>query len=150
MFLIHGDGTGDSGGGISFLAADRARMKENMPGVVLKVLEELTPNVALFFPTAEEIVDRAPGVLSAITGVPRTNEETKGLLNGDYCMTNDNLLKMVASFVRVRCGISVVLMGECGCGKSELMKFLCAFLRVRLLTLNVHGGHHGRRRGCYI
>ena len=47
-------------------------------------------------------------------------------------MTNDNLLKMVAIFVRVRCGVPVVLMGECGCGKSQLMKFICAFLKVTL------------------
>jgi hypothetical protein len=31
-------------------------------------------------------------------------------------------------------------MGECGCGKSLLMKFVCAFLGVRLFTLDVHGG----------
>ena len=50
------------------------------------------------------------------------------------------VLKMVAIFVRVRYGIPVVLMGECGCGKTELIKFLCAFLGVRLLVLNCHGG----------
>jgi MoxR-like ATPase len=28
------------------------------------------------------------------------------------------MLKMLAIYVRVRCGIPVVLMGECGCGKT--------------------------------
>lgn len=31
-------------------------------------------------------------------------------------------------------------MGECGCGKTELVRYLCAWMRLPLLTLNVHGG----------
>ena len=115
-------------------------MKEDMPRDLAKVLEDYSFGAIQIERTDEEMVALAPTILSTITGVRRTSEDTRSLLNGDYCVTNDNLLKMVAIFVRVRCGIPVVLMGECGCGKSELMKFLCAFLRVRLLTLNVHGG----------
>jgi hypothetical protein len=35
-------------------------------------------------------------------------------MNGEYCLTDDNILKMVAVFMRLRVGIPVVLMGECG------------------------------------
>ena len=31
-------------------------------------------------------------------------------------------------------------MGECGCGKTELVRYLCAWCKLPLLTLNVHGG----------
>ena len=31
-------------------------------------------------------------------------------------------------------------MGECGCGKTMLLSFLCKWLGVRLLSLDVHGG----------
>jgi len=31
-------------------------------------------------------------------------------------------------------------MGECGCGKTYLISYLCAWLRVKLVTLDVHGG----------
>lgn len=34
----------------------------------------------------------------------------------------------------------VVLMGECGCGKTMLLSFLCRWLGVRLISLDVHGG----------
>ena len=67
-------------------------------------------------------------------------EEAQSLLGGMYCLTGDTLLKMLAIYLRIRCGIPAVLMGECGCGKTELVKYLCAWLGVRLLILNVHGG----------
>jgi MoxR-like ATPase len=41
---------------------------------------------------------------------------------------------------RVKCKIPVVLLGECGCGKTMLISFLCKWLGVTLLTLDVHGG----------
>ena len=47
---------------------------------------------------------------------------------------------LCCSHLRVRVGIPAVLMGECGCGKTELVKYLCAWLGVELLILNVHGG----------
>jgi hypothetical protein len=66
--------------------------------------------------TEAELLELAPTILSSITGVKRSAAETQALLGGSYVMTNDNLLKMVAIFARVRCKIPVVLMGECGCG----------------------------------
>ena len=95
----------------------------------------------------------------------RDLEESEALLGGEYCLTSDNLLKMLAIFIRLRVGIPVVLMGECGyfshffffflflninltsslpfslrCGKTALLNYLCAWLEVDFLVLNVHGG----------
>ena len=55
-------------------------------------------------------------------------------------MTGDSLIKMMAIFLRLRCGVPVVLMGECGCGKTETIRYMCAWLKVKLLILDVHGG----------
>jgi hypothetical protein len=33
-----------------------------------------------------------------------------------------------------------VLCGECGCGKTELIRSLCEWLRIPLITLDIHGG----------
>jgi len=79
-------------------------------------------------------------VLSALTGVHRTKEAAGKLMGGGYCLTGDAMLKMLAIFVRVTCGIPVVLMGECGCGKTYLIKYLCAWLGVPCVVLDVHGG----------
>jgi ABC-type taurine transport system ATPase subunit len=54
---------------------------------------------------------------------------------------------MLAVMLRVNCGIPIILMGECGCGKTKLLKYLCAFLlegtREKgkvMLVLGIHGG----------
>uniref|UniRef100_A0A8C8MEV5 RING-type E3 ubiquitin transferase n=1 Tax=Oncorhynchus tshawytscha TaxID=74940 RepID=A0A8C8MEV5_ONCTS len=62
-----------------------------------------------------------------------------------YELTTDNILKMMAIHMRFRCGIPVIIMGETGCGKTRLIKFLCELRRSGAPTENmklvkVHGG----------
>ncbi|XP_051491080.1 E3 ubiquitin-protein ligase RNF213 isoform X2 [Apus apus] len=62
-----------------------------------------------------------------------------------YELTTDNMLKILAIEMRFRCNIPVVIMGETGCGKTRLIKFLCklrrSYLEVENMRLvKVHGG----------
>ncbi|KAM9843458.1 E3 ubiquitin-protein ligase rnf213-alpha-like [Aulostomus maculatus] len=62
-----------------------------------------------------------------------------------YELTTDNVLKILAIHMRFRCGIPVIIMGETGCGKTRLIKFLCELRRSGTATENlklikVHGG----------
>ncbi|KAM9311530.1 E3 ubiquitin-protein ligase RNF213 [Gastrophryne carolinensis] len=62
-----------------------------------------------------------------------------------YEITMDNILKILAIKMRFRCGIPVVIMGETGCGKTRLIKFLCHLCKGFVETENmklvkVHGG----------
>ncbi|KAM9780063.1 E3 ubiquitin-protein ligase rnf213-alpha-like [Neosynchiropus ocellatus] len=62
-----------------------------------------------------------------------------------YELTTDNVLKMLAIHMRFRCGIPVVIMGETGCGKTRLIKFLCELQRSGVAAesmklVKVHGG----------
>ncbi|XP_034046727.1 E3 ubiquitin-protein ligase rnf213-alpha [Thalassophryne amazonica] len=62
-----------------------------------------------------------------------------------YELTTDNILKMLAIHMRFRCGIPVIIMGETGCGKTRLIRFLCELRRSGVATENmklvkVHGG----------
>ncbi|XP_029904896.1 E3 ubiquitin-protein ligase rnf213-alpha-like [Myripristis murdjan] len=62
-----------------------------------------------------------------------------------YELTTDNILKMMAIHMRFRCGIPVIIMGETGCGKTRLIKFMCELRRCGAPTENmklvkVHGG----------
>ncbi|KAM3924826.1 E3 ubiquitin-protein ligase RNF213-like [Leptodactylus fuscus] len=62
-----------------------------------------------------------------------------------YELTTDNILKILAIKMRFRCGIPVVIMGETGCGKTRLIKFLCHLCKGFVDTENmklvkVHGG----------
>ncbi|XP_070782783.1 E3 ubiquitin-protein ligase rnf213-beta [Enoplosus armatus] len=62
-----------------------------------------------------------------------------------YELTADNVMKMLAIHMRFRCGIPVVIMGETGCGKTRLVRFLCALQREggpveNMVLVKVHGG----------
>ncbi|XP_072522974.1 E3 ubiquitin-protein ligase rnf213-alpha-like isoform X2 [Salminus brasiliensis] len=79
-------------------------------------------------------------LLCSVLGVkwPSDPDET-------YQLTMDNILKMMAIHMRFRCGIPVIIMGETGCGKTRLIKFLCELQRTGTPTENmklvkVHGG----------
>ncbi|XP_065678667.1 E3 ubiquitin-protein ligase rnf213-alpha isoform X7 [Hydra vulgaris] len=62
-----------------------------------------------------------------------------------YELTVDNMKKILAIHMRLRCVIPVIMMGETGCGKTKLIKFMCALRagnkRIRnMLLVKVHGG----------
>jgi MoxR-like ATPase len=47
---------------------------------------------------------------------------------------------MVAIHTRVTCDVPAVLVGECGVGKTQLLRALTEWLGVRLHVLDIHGG----------
>ncbi|XP_038571429.1 E3 ubiquitin-protein ligase rnf213-alpha-like isoform X2 [Micropterus salmoides] len=62
-----------------------------------------------------------------------------------YELTTDNILKMMAIHMRFRCGIPVIIMGETGCGKTRLIRFMCELRRCgapaeNMKLVKVHGG----------
>ncbi|KAI4533817.1 hypothetical protein MG293_016836 [Ovis ammon polii] len=62
-----------------------------------------------------------------------------------YELTTDNMLKILATEMRFRCGIPVIIMGETGCGKTRLIKFLSDLRRggadaETMKLVKVHGG----------
>ena len=42
-----------------------------------------------------------------------------------YVLTVDNVIKILAIQTRFRCGIPVIIMGETGCGKTRLIRYMC-------------------------
>ncbi|XP_065678763.1 E3 ubiquitin-protein ligase rnf213-alpha isoform X3 [Hydra vulgaris] len=62
-----------------------------------------------------------------------------------YELTVDNMKKILAIHMRLRCIIPVIMMGETGCGKTKLIKFMCALRAGKknvqnMLLVKVHGG----------
>ncbi|KAL5009497.1 hypothetical protein ScPMuIL_011802, partial [Solemya velum] len=63
-----------------------------------------------------------------------------------YELTTDNVKKIMAIYMRFRCGIPVIIMGETGCGKTRLVKFMCELqcppgVDVKnMILMKVHGG----------
>ena len=54
-----------------------------------------------------------------------------------YVLTVDNLIKILAIQMRFRCGIPVVIMGETGCGKTRLIRYMCDLARKRRVERNM-------------
>ena len=46
-----------------------------------------------------------------------------------YELTSDNVMKMLAIYMRFRSNIPVVIMGETGCGKTRLIRFMCDIIK---------------------
>ncbi|XP_071956942.1 E3 ubiquitin-protein ligase rnf213-alpha-like [Antedon mediterranea] len=66
-----------------------------------------------------------------------------------YELTTDNVKKILAIHMRFRCGIPVIMMGETGCGKTRLVRFMCQLQAggiavekevENMILVKVHGG----------
>ncbi|CAB4038132.1 E3 ubiquitin- ligase rnf213-alpha-like [Paramuricea clavata] len=62
-----------------------------------------------------------------------------------YELTTDNVKKILAIHMRFRCGIPVIIMGETGCGKTRLIRFMCELQAgpdgpKNLVLMKIHGG----------
>ncbi|XP_062447391.1 E3 ubiquitin-protein ligase RNF213 isoform X2 [Rhea pennata] len=78
--------------------------------------------------------------LCMVLGVPWVTDPDE-----TYEITTDNMLKILAIEMRFRCNIPVIIMGETGCGKTRLVKFLCELRRScaeaeNIKLVKVHGG----------
>ena len=122
---------------VSFMSMDPKKMEESMHPNLLAFLKQNRFEVG---ESLDQISKKHEQILGALTEVHREGEDAKNVGGGDYCLTGDNLLKMLAIFIRLRVGIPVILMGECGCGKTALLNYLCSWLGVELMVLDVHGG----------
>jgi hypothetical protein len=77
--------------------------------------------------------------LSRVMGVNAVDHDE------NYELTTDNVKKILAIQMRFRCGIPVVIMGETGCGKTRLIRYMCSLQANRtgaknMLLMKVHGG----------
>ena len=75
-----------------------------------------------------------------------TTEEIKQMLDS-YKITEDNYKKMILILFRIFANIPVILMGETGCGKTELIKQLMKMLNKdrdkknqNFIIKNMHSG----------
>lgn len=83
--------------------------------------------------------------ISFVVGAKKGMKDREFDPDPTYELTADNVMKMLAIHMRFRCGIPVVIMGETGCGKTRLVRFLCALQREdkpveNMVLVKVHGG----------
>lgn len=124
--------------GVDILSLNPTFVDRHINGHLKQVLEQnyLKFNKDWSSLTNEEGVT----ILRQIAGLRAEERGGLGALEPGYVMTVDNLLKMLSIQLRLRFSLPVVIMGETGCGKSTLIRNMCAILGVPLHILNVHGG----------
>jgi midasin (ATPase involved in ribosome maturation) len=107
---------------VHFLSLDAKIMKNKMHPGLLRHLLQNNINVGA---DLNDLGVNHESILGALTDIHRTKAEAAMLMGGSYCLTGDSLMKMLAIYVRVRCGIPVILMGEAGIGKTHILSYLC-------------------------
>ena len=75
--------------------------------------------------------DTMRGKIATVMGIETHNPDKS------YVLTVDNLIKILAILMRFRCGIPVVIMGETGCGKTRLIRYMCDLARERREARNM-------------
>ncbi|KAA0724979.1 E3 ubiquitin-protein ligase rnf213-beta [Triplophysa tibetana] len=83
--------------------------------------------------------------ISFVVGAKKGWENGKFDPDPTYELTADNVMKMLAIHMRFRCDIPVIIMGETGCGKTRLVRFLCDLQKEgrdveNMKLVKVHGG----------
>ncbi|XP_028395861.1 uncharacterized protein LOC114519890 [Dendronephthya gigantea] len=58
----------------------------------------------------------------------------------NYALTPDNILKMILIILRVRVNVPIIIMGETGCGKTSLVRYLAYTCGVQFCKYNFHAG----------
>ncbi|VDH96558.1 Hypothetical predicted protein [Mytilus galloprovincialis] len=61
-------------------------------------------------------------------------------LRKEYVLTPDNVLKMILISMRINTRIPVIIMGETGCGKTSLIRYLANFCGINMDTFSIHAG----------
>nr|XP_039261340.1 E3 ubiquitin-protein ligase rnf213-alpha-like isoform X1 [Styela clava] len=80
--------------------------------------------------------------LRTIMGLPPSTDDP----DPTYELTTDNVLKILAIYMRLKCNIPVIVMGETGCGKTRMVEFMSKLRAAgnenvrNMVTLKVHGG----------
>ena len=64
---------------------------------------------------------------------------SQGKLN-NIVFTLDNFMKLILIYLRVRCHLPIILMGETGVGKTSLVDYLAKVIDAECMTMNIHAG----------
>jgi MoxR-like ATPase len=94
-----------------------------------------------------DLLDRQDKIkrISRVVGATKFNRNKDFDPDPTYELTSDNVRKMLAIHMRFRSGIPVIIMGETGCGKTRLVRFLCDLQKEgreleNMKLVKVHGG----------
>eukprot|EP00656_Telonema_subtile_P027205 TRINITY_DN2923_c0_g1_i1.p1 TRINITY_DN2923_c0_g1~~TRINITY_DN2923_c0_g1_i1.p1 ORF type:complete len:2755 (-),score=765.54 TRINITY_DN2923_c0_g1_i1:91-8355(-) len=132
-------GWGDEVSGVGFISVNREFLDQFVTNDLRHNLE--AQGIELTKDWSELTAEQAVEVLTGVEGMS-AGEAGAGVNQPDpgYIYTIDNLLKMLSIQMRLKYDLPVVISGETGCGKSSVIKQMCAVTGMRLRTIDIHGG----------
>jgi len=82
-------------------------------------------------------------LLQTVRGNREVDTREREALFENYALTKDNMIKIIDAVERLRAGLPVMMIGEAGCGKTELMRRAARLMGLHeehMLELPVHAG----------
>eukprot|EP00392_Amoebophrya_sp_AT5.2_P009963 g9994.t1 len=126
---------------VFFLASNSLELRKRMHPRLVELLDRADVPVGN---DLQKLTSNKTGILTrmlaALTNMNADSVKPLPAPLRNFVLTGDVVLKLLAIYLRVRNQIPVILLGECGCGKTHMLRYLCAWLGVGLVVEDVHGG----------
>lgn len=115
------------------------RDKDKVPQQISKLFEgQLKKRLENF---GEKCQEELKSILVKLVQHPsKIDKNALNELAKQYALTPDNLLKMVLIILRIHGHQPVIIMGETGCGKTSLIRFLSNICQIDFHILSIHAG----------
>lgn len=79
-------------------------------------------------------------LLKLVQYPPKIDSVILDEMSKHYALTPDNLLKMVLIVLRLQGHQPIIIMGETGCGKTSLIRYLSTICQIEFQILSIHAG----------
>lgn len=79
-------------------------------------------------------------LLKLVQYPPKIDSAVLDKMSQQYALTPDNLLKMVLIVLRIQGHQPIIIMGETGCGKTSLIRYLSKICQIDFQILSIHAG----------
>ncbi|KAJ8319134.1 hypothetical protein KUTeg_004225, partial [Tegillarca granosa] len=132
MILFHQDGQT-----VSALYRDKQKVPEHVKHLIESQINKKLEDFHLKTQTELQLVLQR---LSRSKQQPQIEDKTLACMAHRYALTPDNLLKMVLITLRIKALVPVIIMGETGCGKTSLVRYLADMCGITFKVLSIHAG----------
>lgn len=115
------------------------RNRDNVPKQILNLFEsQLKEKLQDFDKKSQEELKII--LLKLVQYPPKIDSVVLDKISQQYALTPDNLLKMVLIVLRIQGHQPIIIMGETGCGKTSLIRYLSTICQIEFQILSIHAG----------
>ena len=102
---------------------------------------ELPQSIYALSPSENNLVGFQDGLHKKLQRIVSAKRNAVGKnVDKKYILTPDNMLKIVLIYQRLHANLPVVIVGETGCGKTSLIRYLADVTETEKIVYNIHAG----------